>query len=70
MPDISMCRNRDCPMRVGCLRYLAIPNPDWQSFGDFKPKADGRCHFFVKSDGWVVREVEAVDLDGEEVPLG
>lgn len=35
MPDISMCANKDCTLRMGCYRYRAVPNPYRQSFGGF-----------------------------------
>lgn len=38
MPDISMCCNRDCPLRAPCYRYRAVPNPDWQAYTRFEPK--------------------------------
>lgn len=35
MPDISMCRNLDCPIRDLCYRYRAIPDY-YQAVADFK----------------------------------
>lgn len=35
-PDIALCRNQDCPLNNTCYRFLAKPNKDWQSYGDFK----------------------------------
>lgn len=36
MPDITMCTGRNgaivCPLRTQCYRYMAKPNPWWQSF--------------------------------------
>ena len=41
MPDISMCKNDACPMAGKCYRHEAKPDPNWQSYGDFAPDADG-----------------------------
>lgn len=48
MPDISMCRDHDCPSRAKCYRYRAAPAPFWQAFGTF-PRDDGwqRCLWFM-----------------------
>lgn len=35
MPDISMCANKDCTLRMGCYRYRALPDPYRQSYGGF-----------------------------------
>lgn len=37
MPDITMCINKDCPIRSVCYRYRAKPS-DWQSFAKFNWK--------------------------------
>ena len=37
MADITMCCNRDCPIRNKCYRYRAVPD-DYQSFAFFKWK--------------------------------
>ena len=38
MVDITMCCNSDCPLRGKCYRYLAKPDPYWQSFALFTPE--------------------------------
>ena len=38
MPDITLCCNRDCPMRTKCYRYLARPDEYAQSFALFQSK--------------------------------
>lgn len=37
MPDISMCRNEECPLKLKCYRYTAIPSEFMQSYTSFKP---------------------------------
>jgi hypothetical protein len=53
MPDISMCRNKECPLRSKCYRFLATPS-FWQAYIDAKPitKEDGTvvCEHFYKAD--------------------
>lgn len=43
MPDISMCRNMKCEKRYECYRYMAMPNPYWQSFASFDNE---ECTYF------------------------
>jgi len=31
MPDIAMCKQEDCPRKMECYRYLAVPE-HWQSY--------------------------------------
>jgi len=45
MPDISMCRNKSCPLNKKCYRYTAIPNPLSQSYTSFEYK-NGNCDDF------------------------
>ena len=35
MPDISMCANKECPLKEQCYRWTAKAS-DWQSYADFK----------------------------------
>jgi hypothetical protein len=46
MPDISMCKNVNCPLKENCVRFLADPNPHWQAYGDFQPNEEGRCDYY------------------------
>ncbi|HET8687880.1 MAG TPA: hypothetical protein VFM18_14655 [Methanosarcina sp.] len=43
MPDITMCQNSQCPIRLECYRYMAMPNEHIQSYSDFVggDKCDG-----------------------------
>ena len=62
MPDISMCRNEDCPKKEECYRYRAVPN-NWQSWTMFEPVGrEAKCDYFVPIEkGDKLMEVE----DGE-----
>lgn len=46
MPDISMCRNRECKVREFCYRYTAKPS-DRQSYAVFEPNKEGKCEYFT-----------------------
>lgn len=35
MPDISMCKNKTCPLRNTCYRFIAEPNPHRQVYAEF-----------------------------------
>ena len=66
MPDITMCTNVVCPLRVSCYRYLATPSR-WQSFSRFDPtrSEDGvDCDFFYGNElAALVDTVKVVDAD-------
>jgi len=38
MPDISMCTNKKCKIRLTCYRFTAIPYKHLQSYAEFKAK--------------------------------
>jgi hypothetical protein len=48
MPDISMCRNEECPLKDSCYRYVAEPS-HYQAYGKFEYK-DG-CDHYLKFHG-------------------
>ena len=45
MPDVSLCLNELCPLRVKCVRYLAEPDPYRQVYSYFKFE-EGNCDGF------------------------
>ncbi len=47
MVDISMCKNKKCPLHLRCYRYLAEPNPHWQSYASFEYDEEKGCKNFV-----------------------
>ena len=49
MPDISMCRDSECPSRESCHRFTAVVKDDgWQSYGNFKrPAGADKCESFI-----------------------
>jgi hypothetical protein len=38
MPDITLCTNKQCGLRLDCHRFTAAPKPHWQSYAAFKPE--------------------------------
>lgn len=50
MPDITMCLNKDCLLRMKCYRFTAMPTPDWQSYAEYKP-VNGECDRFWDNKG-------------------
>ena len=42
MPDISMCKNAQCPHSANCYRFRAHPSQR-QSYANFAPDAWGVC---------------------------
>ena len=49
MPDISMCTNIGCELKLDCYRFTATPNPHRQSYCGFKP-VNGGCEHFWEND--------------------
>lgn len=50
MPDISMCNNNVCPLRVKCYRFRALPS-EMQSYSRFEPVLENgvwKCEFFIE----------------------
>lgn len=63
MPDIAMCANLDCPMRVCCYRFRAVPLKH-QTYSNFAPDERGLCSYFYPFEGSgrdvrAVQEIEA-----------
>jgi len=54
MPDISMCRDVECPSRYECYRFMVKPDRFWQSYFCYLRRESGadRCpHFWPMNDG-------------------
>lgn len=64
MPDISMCWNKECPKKLKCYRFTAIPNEFRQTFADFKPDEEGVCDHFWDNQGRAINP-EYKDLSHE-----
>lgn len=48
MPDITMCRGGDCPLKNSCYRFLAKPS-ELQSYTT-PPFKDGKCEIYWEND--------------------
>lgn len=62
MPDISMCKNTQCPMRYRCYRFAAIPSRR-QSYASFAPDASGVCVAFDP-----IRPADKIQLEVCDAP--
>jgi len=47
MPDITMCNDESCPMRMECYRYRAIPSKMLQSYFIDSPREGETCDYFI-----------------------
>ena len=47
MPGITMCANKECPIKSSCYRSTAEPNGKYQSWADFEYK-DGECDDYIR----------------------
>jgi hypothetical protein len=52
MPDITMCKGNDCPLKAECYRHVATPTPHWQSYFVIAPydHKNGSCDHHVSCD--------------------
>jgi hypothetical protein len=51
MPDISMCKGTDCPLKETCYRYKATPSEFMQAYFTIPPiKNDGTCDYYWKDE--------------------
>jgi len=64
MPDISMCSNNNCIKANRCYRFIAIPNPYRQSYGEF---SQDPCEYFIDVRGDFNQT--AFDLEDESEPF-
>jgi len=52
MPDITMCQDKECNLKLKCYRYTAKPNPYYQSYFTDKVKIDRNvCEYFMNNKG-------------------
>ena len=52
MPDITMCKNDNCPISNKCYRHEAIPNEyNNQSWNNFQFSEDDGCEYFKAIKG-------------------
>ena len=56
-PDITMCKDEQCPLRWKCFRFMAIPS-ERQSYFAESPREVARCEYFEGSFGRKVKEKE------------
>jgi len=51
MPDISMCKDEDCPSRLKCFRFTATPNEHRQYYMNFNNVRNGqdKCEYFIEN---------------------
>ena len=46
MPDITMCRDHNCPKRDSCYRYRAEPTPRRQAYFSDTPGEGEECEWY------------------------
>lgn len=53
MPDVSLCRDHECPSKVHCYRYRAKPSKCMQSYIEPKRKPNKvKCDMYESTAGW------------------
>ena len=57
MPDITICKGEECPVKETCYRYTAKPNEYRQSYFTETPYKDGRCTHY-----WTEEQDKILDL--------
>ena len=49
MPDITMCRGKNCPDKNTCYRFTAMPDKYWQSyFVEIPFERYGKCYHYLR----------------------
>ena len=61
MPDITMCKGTNCPLKEKCYRYTAKPNKYWQSWFYEAPVKNGKCDHF-----WEDKKCNAVTAERKQ----
>jgi len=46
MPDITMCKGKDCEAKVTCYRFTATPSMR-QSYFKVSPHENGGCEYYI-----------------------
>jgi len=46
MPDMTLCDNKDCPLKDSCYRSLAEPDKKYQSYASFEYEKN-RCEYYI-----------------------
>ncbi len=72
MPDLYMCANKICTLRMDCFRYRAVPNPWRQSYSTFNyTPLDGpdACEHFwdIKDATTLMNSIEVLNLIEENM---
>lgn len=60
MPDIALCRSKQCPRRLECYRYMAVPKEPHQAY-QWRDHKDCES-FWVIKPGMLVREEFGVEV--------
>jgi hypothetical protein len=69
MPDITMCKGEECPLKEQCLRYRATPSYFRQSYFLSPPYDEGKCSEFVEFIDKKARVKVEKEADQEEESL-
>lgn len=47
IPNGLLCKNKKCPSKYYCFRYMGTTNPYQQEYAPFKPEeGEDRCEYF------------------------
>lgn len=63
MPDIAMCFGGECPLKMKCYRYRAIPSEFRQAYFYDPPYEGEKCEHFHEIGDRRVRGEDEVDTD-------
>lgn len=49
--DVAMCTDLECPSKMKCYRFLALPDPVNQAYCDTKRKpSEAKCAYFIPAN--------------------
>jgi len=46
-PDITMCKDKDCPYKDKCYRFVSKPN-SYQSYFIDSPRGEYQCEYLIE----------------------
>lgn len=47
-PDITMCDDKECPLKETCYRFKATPSEFRQSYFSESPRKEDKCDHFME----------------------
>lgn len=50
MPDLTMCKGKNCEIKNSCYRFKAIPDNYLQSYFLISPIKNNGCEYYISNE--------------------